>query len=108
FYWLDQILTIDPQAVVILITAYGEVDTAVKAMKKGATDFILKPWKNQKLLGTILASLQLRRSKKQVEKLQVTQAALRDDIDVNYSDFIGESPAIRRIHDMIDRVAGTD
>src|SRR5690606_41400396 len=85
FYWLDQILKLDPQAVVILITAYGEVDTAVKAMKMGATDFILKPWKNQKLLGTILASLQLRRSKKEVEKLQVTQATLRNDIDVNYT-----------------------
>src|SRR5690606_5237560 len=87
FYWLDQILTLGPQAVVVLVTAYGEVDTAVKAMKNGATDFILKPWKNQKLLGTILASLQLRRSKKQVEKLQVTQAALRDDLDGNYVDF---------------------
>lgn len=108
FYWLDQILKLDPQAVVILITAYGEVDTAVKAMKMGATDFILKPWKNQKLLGTILASLQLRRSKKEVEKLQVTQATLRNDIDVNYTDFIGQSPAIQRIHDMIDRVAATD
>ncbi|HLT79388.1 MAG TPA: sigma-54 dependent transcriptional regulator [Cyclobacteriaceae bacterium] len=108
FYWLDQILTLDPQAVVVLITAYGEVDTAVKAMKNGATDFILKPWKNQKLLGTILASLQLRRSKKQVEKLQVTQAALRDDLDGNYVDFIGASPAVQRIHDMIDRVAATD
>lgn len=108
FYWLDKILSIDPHAVVILITAYGEVDLAVKAMKTGATDFILKPWKNQKLLGTILASLQLRQSKKQVEKLQVTQAALRDDIDVNYTSFIGESPAIRRIHEMIGRVAATD
>jgi DNA-binding NtrC family response regulator len=107
FYWLEKILSIDPQAVVILITAYGEVDTAVKAMKNGATDFILKPWKNQKLLGTILASLQLRQSRKQVERLQVTQAALRDDIDVNYTSFIGESPAIRRIHEMIDRVAAT-
>src|SRR4051812_44195957 len=46
FYWLSQILSIDPDAVVILITAYGEVDLAVKAMKNGATDFILKPWKN--------------------------------------------------------------
>jgi DNA-binding NtrC family response regulator len=108
FYWLDQILNLDPQAVVILITAYGEVDTAVKAMKKGATDFILKPWKNQKLLGTILASLRLRRSKKQVERLQVTQAALRQDLDGNYADFIGKSPAIQRIHEMIDRLAATD
>lgn len=108
FYWLEKILSIDPNAVVILITAYGEVDIAVKAMKKGATDFILKPWKNQKLLATILASLQLRQSRKQVERLQVTQAALRDDIDVNYTSFVGESPAIRRIHEMVDRVAATD
>lgn len=108
FYWLEKILSIDPHAVVILITAYGEVDIAVKAMKNGATDFILKPWKNQKLLATILASLQLRRSKKQVERLEVTQTALHADIDVNYASFVGESQAIRRIHDMIDRVAGTD
>lgn len=108
FYWLEKILSIDPHAVVILITAYGEVDIAVKAMKSGATDFILKPWKNQKLLATILASLQLRRSKKQVERLQVTQATLGNDIDVNYANFVGESQAIRRIHEMIDRVADTD
>lgn len=108
FYWLEKILSIDPHAVVILITAYGEVDIAVKAMKNGATDFILKPWKNQKLLGTILASLQLRRSKKQVERLQVTETTLRNDIDVNYANFVGESQAIQRVHEMIDRVADTD
>lgn len=108
FHWLSKILSIDSQAVVILITAYGEVDLAVKAMKLGATDFILKPWKNQKLLGTIMASLQLRQSKKEVEKLKVTQAKLSDDIDINYIDFIGESPAIKRIHELIDRIAVTD
>ena len=108
FHWLNKILSIDSQAVVILITAYGEVDLAVKAMKMGATDFILKPWKNQKLLGTIMASLQLRQSKKEVEKLKVTQAKLSDDIDLNYIDFIGESPSIKRIHELIDRIAITD
>jgi DNA-binding NtrC family response regulator len=108
FYWLGEILRIDPQAVVILITAYGEVDLAVKAMKHGATDFVLKPWKNQKLLGTILSAFQLRRSKKEVEKLQRTQEKLSDTIDQPYTDFIGESPAIQRVHELIDRVAGTD
>jgi two-component system, NtrC family, response regulator HydG len=108
FYWLNQILGIDPQAVVILITAYGEVDLAVKAMKSGATDFVLKPWKNQKLLGTILAALQLRKSKREVERLKLTQAKLSDDMHTRFSDFIGESPAIRRIHEWIDRVAETD
>jgi len=108
FHWLSHILSIDPNAVVILITAYGEVDLAVKAMKNGAADFILKPWKNQKLFGTILAALQLRQSKKEVEKLRTTQEKLNEDIHVNYTDFIGESPAIQRIHEMIDRVAKTD
>jgi DNA-binding NtrC family response regulator len=108
FYWLGEILKIDPQAVVILITAYGEVDLAVKAMKHGATDFVLKPWKNQKLLGTILSALQLRQSRKEVEKLNVTREKLSDDIDQPYIDFIGESPAIQRVRELIDRVAGTD
>lgn len=108
FYWLGQILAIDPNAVVILITAYGEIDLAVKAMKNGATDFILKPWKNQKLLDTMNAALQLRASKKQVTKLQVTQANLNEEIQSHYADMIGESPAMKRIHEMIARVAPTD
>lgn len=108
FFWLGEIMKADPQAVVILITAYGEVDLAVKAMKHGATDFVLKPWKNQKLLGTIMAALQLRQSKKEVEKLKLTQEKLSNTIDQPYIDFIGDSPAIQRVHELIDRVAATD
>ncbi len=108
FQWLDKILKIDPQAVVILITAYGEVDLAVKAMKSGATDFVLKPWKNQKLLGTILSALQLRHSKKELEKVKHTQEKLSSDMDGAYVDFVGTSPAIQRVRELIDRVAGTD
>jgi DNA-binding NtrC family response regulator len=77
-------------------------------MKHGATDFVLKPWKNQKLLGTILSALQLRKSKREVEKLKVTQEKLSDTIDQPFTDFIGESPAILRVHELIDRVATTD
>jgi DNA-binding NtrC family response regulator len=108
FYWLKEILKNDPETVVILITAYGEVDLAVKAMKYGATDFILKPWKNQKLLGTVLSALQLRQSRKEVGKLKVTQEKLSDAIDQPFIDFIGESPAIQRVHELVDRVATTD
>lgn len=107
-YWLQQILKIDPQAVVILITAYGEVDLAVKAMKNGAVDFILKPWKNQKLLATVFAARQLRQSKKEIEKLKVTQENLADTLEQPYIDFIGYSPAIQRVKEIIDRVAATD
>lgn len=108
FFWLSQILGIDPNAVVILITAYGEIDVAVKAIKNGATDFILKPWKNQKLLGTMNASLQLRNAKKQVTRLKATQANLSEEIQSHYTDMIGDSPPIRRIHELIERVAPTD
>lgn len=108
FHWLSQILEVDPAIVVILITAYGEVDLAVKAMKNGATDFVLKPWKNQKLLGTINAALQLRDARKEVVKLKNTQASITNDIDVGYLDFVGESPAVKRIHELIARVAPTD
>jgi DNA-binding NtrC family response regulator len=108
FFWLDQILKIDPDAVVILITAYGEVDLAVKAMKNGAVDFVLKPWKNQKLLATIMSAYHLRQSKKEVEKLRATQEKLTDTIDQPYMDFIGASPAIQRVHEIIERVADTD
>ncbi len=108
FYWLDQILKSDANAVVILITAYGEVDLAVKAMKNGAVDFVLKPWKNQKLLATIMAAIQLRQSRKEVERLRNTQESLTDVIDQPFVDFIGASPAIQRIHEIIDRVADTD
>jgi DNA-binding NtrC family response regulator len=108
FHWLQEILKIDSQAVVILITAYGEVDLAVKAMKQGATDFVLKPWKNQKLLGTILSAMQLRQSKREVQKLKETQDRLTDSIDQPYVDFIGESPAIMRVRELVNRVAATD
>lgn len=107
-HWLQQILKLDPQAVVVLITAYGEVDLAVKAMKNGAVDFVLKPWKNQKLLGTILAARQLRQSKKEIEKLKVTQEKLADTLEQPYIDFIGDSPGIQRVQEMIERVAMTD
>ncbi len=108
FRWLNEILRIDPQAVVILITAYGEIDLAVRAIKKGAVDFVLKPWKNQKLLGTIMAALQLRQSKMEIRDLKTAQEKLVDVMAKPDRDFIGESPAIQRVRELIDRVAGTD
>ena len=53
FYWLEQILAHDASSVVIMITAFGDVEMAVRALKAGATDFILKPWQNEKLIATV-------------------------------------------------------
>jgi DNA-binding NtrC family response regulator len=77
-------------------------------MKNGAVDFVLKPWKNQKLLGTILSAQQLRYSKKEIEKLKVTQEKLSDTLEQPYIDFIGESPSIERVREVVDRVSSTD
>ena len=108
FLWLDHILQIDPSAVVILITAYGDVEMAVRAIKAGATDFVLKPWQNEKLLATISSALNLRLSKLEVNRLRLRQKQLSHDLDQKYHDMIGVSPAIQKVFATIDKVAATD
>jgi DNA-binding NtrC family response regulator len=107
FYWLEQILTQQPKAVVVMITAFGDVEMAVKALKIGATDFVLKPWQNEKLLATILSAAKLSESYKQVEKLQKTNQQLIEASTSN-SNIIGESKAIKNVLLMIEKVAKTD
>ena len=63
-YWLKHIMDIKPEIIVVLMTAYGEVELAVEAIKKGAFDFILKPWSNEKFLATINAGLKLSSSRR--------------------------------------------
>ena len=106
--WLNKVLEIDPNAIVILITAYGELDLAVKAVKAGATDFIAKPWKNEKLYSTITSALQLRQSKLEIDRLKSTQKTLASEIDQKFENFIGESLPIEKVFSMIEKVAPTD
>lgn len=108
FYWLEEILKKDPQAVVILITAFGDVEMAVKALKEGATDFVLKPWQNEKLIATISTAAKLKESYKEVDKLKKAKRQLEADMNQPFKDIIGESQAIRKIFDLIDKVAQTD
>lgn len=108
FYWLDRILELDSSAVVVLITAYGDVNTAVKAIKEGATDFVLKPWENEKLLATLNAALQLRQSKMEVNQLKNQQQQFFEDMDSKFKDIIGQSPAMIKVFETIERVAATD
>lgn len=108
FYWLEQILQADPKAVVILITAFGDVEMAVKALKEGATDFVLKPWQNEKLIATLSSAIKLKQSYKEVEKLKSAKKQLEDDISKPFNDIIGDSPAMKNVFSIIDKVAGTD
>jgi DNA-binding NtrC family response regulator len=73
FIWLNRILEIDPAAVVIFITGYGDIELAVQGIKEGATNFILKPWENKKLLATITANLKIRQSMQELESLRGKQ-----------------------------------
>lgn len=108
FFWLDKILEIDPSATVILITAYGDVDTAVKAIKEGATDFVLKPWENEKLLATVLSGMRLRQSRNEVSQLRSIQKTMSQDLESRHGDIIGQSPAMIKVYHTISRVAKTD
>lgn len=108
YYWLDRILKIDPSAVVVLITAYGDVQMAVKAIKAGATDFVLKPWENEKLLATLYSSMKLRQSLDEVETLKIKNQEINQSINERYRDIIGQSASMQRIFQTIDRVAHTD
>lgn len=108
FHWLDQILEIDPSSVVVLITAFGSVDMAVKAIKAGASDFVMKPWENEKLLATLLSAMKLKSSKTEIQQLKDQQAVLKADLDEKFKDIIGQSPNMMQVFDTIDRVAETD
>ena len=107
-YWLSKILKIDPEAIVIMITAYGDIDLAVTAMKKGATDFILKPWDNEKLVATLRTGYQLRRSRIEVAKLKKNQRYLNESYRQHSPKMIGESPAMRNILKLVDKVSKTE
>jgi DNA-binding NtrC family response regulator len=108
FHWLNQIIERDPSAVVILITAFGDVEMAVRALKEGATDFVLKPWQNEKLLATISAAIRLKRSYAEVDKLRETKKQLLEDSNQPFRDIIGTSDAIQKVFDVVDKVAQTD
>jgi DNA-binding NtrC family response regulator len=108
FEWLERILKIDPQAVVVFITAYGDAEKAVRAIKAGATDFILKPWQNEKLLATLSSAIKLRRSKVEAGQLRSKQQEISALIDKPFHEFIGNSPEMQEVFDTINKVAKTD
>jgi two-component system response regulator HydG len=108
FDWLAKILEIDPDAVVCFITAYGDAEKAVKAIKAGATDFILKPWQNEKLLATISSSIKLRRSRMEAKGLKSRQQEISAVYDQPFHEFIGSSPEMQKVFTTITKVAATD
>jgi two-component system response regulator HydG len=108
FEWLGTIKEKDPHAVVIMITAFGDVEMAVRALKEGATDFILKPWQNEKLIATISTAIKLKKSYNEVDKLKKAKQMLEEQISQPFKDIIGQSQPIKDVFNLIDKVAKTD
>ena len=108
FHWLQQILQIDPLAVVLFITAYGDVEKSVQAIKAGATDFIIKPWQNEKLIATISSAIKLNRSRREASDLREKQREINTIMDQPFADFIGVSPGMQQVFNTIKKVAATD
>jgi two-component system response regulator HydG len=110
FDWLDRILDIDPLAVVVLFTAYGDVEMAVRAMKSGAMDFVLKPWENEKLLATMQAAVEKRAAGKVQAGGQPSTASPKpaSKTGVAQTNFLASSPIMQQLYDTVERVAVTD
>jgi DNA-binding NtrC family response regulator len=110
FFWLKKILEKDKEAVVIMITAYGDVELAVRSLKEGATDFILKPWRNDKMLATIADAYQKSQNKFKkpatVEIKENTSATPKEGF--SFDELIGESEAMMDVRKKIEKVAPTD
>jgi len=104
---LAEVLAIDPQAVVVLVTAHSGVELAVEAMKTGAADFVTKPWENERLVATMIAALNLRRSRMESRELRQRNLGLAAATHLE-SGMIGTAPAMLKIFSAIRRAAPTD
>ena len=107
-YWLSEIKKITPQTEVIMMTAYAEVDLAVRALKLGATDFITKPWQNEKLVATLKAALKLRQSGQQLERLKSREMGMKKELNKEETLLTGSSPAMQKVMQLVEKVARTD
>jgi len=107
-YWLSEIKKYDADLPVVLFTAYADIELAVRALKDGASDFVVKPWDNAKLVATLQSACSLRLSRKEVKRLREKQDALNSvylrDADICW----GTSPVMQELHAMVEKVAKTD
>ncbi len=107
-FWLNEIQKYDSTISVIMITAFGDIELAVKAVKNGAFDFILKPWNNNKLISTLHAALKLRKSRVENISLKSTTSNLKRALKHTSQSIIGQSASMMKVLKMVKKVAVTD
>ena len=101
FYWLQEIHRNRPDIKVVLFTAYADIDLAVRAMRDGAVDFVVKPWDNDRLVAALRNAYNLARSQREVKQI-------KRELTHEEPMFWGTSPAMARIRDIVEKVAATD
>jgi DNA-binding NtrC family response regulator len=106
-FWLRELIKFDPDLSVVMITAFGDVELAVTALKEGAVDFVLKPWDNQKLMATMRTAVRLTESRRQVKSLQKEKALLREQLQGPRIPMIGRSRVMKHVLDLVHKVADT-
>lgn len=100
FYWLNEIKKMKADATVIMITAYGDIDLAVRSLKEGASDFVVKPWHNERLINTIKDALRKKGSKQ-------SSSSFSTDTMIG-KELIGESESMQAIFHKVQKIAPTD
>jgi DNA-binding NtrC family response regulator len=107
FHWLSEVLKRDPDGVVVMITAHGGVQIAVEAMKRGATDFISKPWSNERMIATVRTAAALRNSREEAVT-QRRRAAAISMPPSGETPLLGKSPGMARVQSLIEKAAPTE
>jgi DNA-binding NtrC family response regulator len=106
--WLERVGALDPTLSVVLMTAFGGVSLAVEALKRGAVDFVLKPWQNEKLAATMTAATALTRARREAADLKHHNGALANETAIRSGDILGSAPALRRVIEIAGRAARSD
>jgi len=106
-FWLSEIKKLKPEIQVVMITAFGDVELAVKALKMGASDFVLKPWDNARLLETIKAAVRIKKSQDKVNRIKEENGTIANDY-TRETEMLGYSGIMQRVCKMIDKVAPTN
>ena len=107
-FWLNKIKELDQEATIVFITAYGDVQLAIKSLKEGAADFIQKSWDEKKILSTVLAAQQLSQSKSEIRNLKDKQEHLTASAHNPFQLCKGPAESMKPIYDTMEKVAGTE
>lgn len=107
-FWMNRIQQLAPQAQVVLQTAYGDIELAVKSIKEGAVDFLPKPWDKEKLVSTVLNAYQQASARKENRDLKSKQKALQHHLNKNHQPFIASAISMQPVLHAIQQVANTD